>query len=371
MAEVGSTKDNLSASDPRSFLSVVLSGAVKFGASDVHIRSGNPVMLRIDGVIRSLKGAPELSKDEIEALIDEILPDYHQKLYETNSQADTSYGDKNGNRVRVNIFKCLGEPAIVMRIIAREIPKLTQLGLPPQVNAIAELKHGLVVFTGATGSGKSTSMAALLNKVNRSRKEHILTIEDPVEFVFTEDCCVISQREVGIDVPDFAMAMKAALREDPDIILMGEMRDQESIEIALNAAETGHLVFSTLHAPTSADAVTRLVSTFSGDAQQTIRAKLAQNLRVVVSQRLLPKKDGGRVAGCEVMNVNARVQELILDPLRIKDIADLVKSGDKIDGMLNFDKHLAQLVENGIIDKEVALYNASSPTDLGLILDGF
>jgi len=371
MTEDTITGQGAPTSDPRSFLSVVLSGAIKFGASDVHIRTGSPVMLRIDGVIRSLKGAPELSKLEIESLIDEMLPDYHKRLYEKNNQADTSYGDDNGNRVRVNIFNSLGQPAIVMRIIARDVPKLSQLGLPHQVSSIAELKHGLVIFTGATGSGKSTSMAALLNKVNRSRKEHILTIEDPVEFVFTEKRCVISQREVGIDVPDFAMAMKAALREDPDIILMGEMRDQESIEIALNAAETGHLVFSTLHAPTSADAVTRLVSTFTGDAQQTIRAKLAQNLQVVVSQRLLPRKDGGRIAGCEVMNVNARVRELILDPLRIKDIADLVKSGEKVDGMLDFDTHLAKLVEEDIIDKEVALYNATSPTDLGLILEGF
>ena len=365
------TNNEMVASDPESFLSVVLSGAVKFGASDIHIRSGNPVMLRIDGVIRSLKGAPELSSDEIETLIDELLPKYHKELFAKDNQADTSYSDSEGNRVRVNVFRSMGDPAIVMRVIARNIPRLSELRLPPQVSSIADLKQGLVIFTGATGSGKSTSMASLLNKINRTRKEHILTIEDPVEYIFEEKRCVVSQRQVGIDVPDFAMAMKAALREDPDIILMGEMRDQESIEIALNAAETGHLVFSTLHAPTSSDAVTRLVSSFAGEAQQTIRAKLAQNLRVVVSQRLLPCIDGGRIAGCEVMNVNARVRELILDPLRIKDIADLVKSGEKVDGMLDFDTHLKLLVEAGIIDREVALYNATSPTDLGLKLEGF
>ncbi|MGH1541846.1 MAG: type IV pilus twitching motility protein PilT [Arenicella sp.] len=362
---------DLVTNDPRNFLSVVIAGAVKFKASDIHIRTDNPVMLRIDGVIRSLKGAPTLSSDQIEVLINELLDEYHQKIYTRESQADVSFGDNDGNRVRVNIFRAMNKPAIVMRVIASDIPTAEQLDLPPQVASVADLKQGLVIFTGATGSGKSTSMAALLNQINKTRKEHILTIEDPVEYLFTEDKCVISQRQVGIDVPDFALAMKAALREDPDIILMGEMRDQESIEIALNAAETGHLVFSTLHAPTASDAVTRLVSTFTGEAQQTIRAKLAQNMRVVISQRLLPRKGGGRIAGCEVMNVNSRVRELILDPLKIKDIADLVKSGETIEGMLDFDAHLLQLVEKDIITHEDALKNATSPTDLSLKLKGF
>jgi len=191
------------------------------------------------------------------------------------------------------------------------------------------MRQGLVIFSGATGSGKSTSMASLLNQINRERYDHILTIEDPVEYVFTEKRCVISQRQVGIDVPSFDLAMKAALREDPDVILMGEMRDPESIEIALTAAETGHLVFSTLHAPTSADAINRMVSSFSGDEQATIRSKLASNLRAVVTQRLLPKKEGGgRTVACEVLTVTALASELIIDPARIKEIKDLIKGGE-------------------------------------------
>lgn len=358
-------------SDPRNFMNVVIAGAVKFKASDIHIRTNNPVMLRIDGVIRSLKGAPTLNAAQIETLVDMMLDDHNGELYRKENQADISYGDDSGNRVRVNIFRQMNTPAIVMRVIANDIPTPEQLDLPDKVSDVSGLKQGLVIFTGATGSGKSTTMAALLDRINATRKEHILTIEDPVEYLFEEKECVISQRQVGIDVPDFALAMKAALREDPDIILMGEMRDQESIEIALNAAETGHLVFSTLHAPTAADAVTRLVSSFTGNAQDTIRAKLAQNMRTVIAQRLLPRKNGGRIAGCEVMNVNSRVRELILDPLRVKEIADLVKSGETVEGMLDFDSHLRMLVEADIISSEVALKNATSPTDLSLKLKGF
>ena len=190
--------------------------------------------------------------------------------------------------------------------------------------------------------------------------------------MFKEQRCVISQRQVGIDVPDFARAMKAALREDPDVILMGEMRDPESIEIALTAAETGHLVFSTLHAPNSADAITRMVSSFGGDEQPTIRAKLASNLRAVVTQRLLPRKEGGgRTVACEVMTVTPLARELIIDPIRVKEIKDLIKSGDKVEGMLHFDEHLLQLVRDDVITDEIALTNASSSTDLALKLKGF
>ncbi len=357
--------------DTDKYLSLVIAGALKFGASDIHVRSNSPAMLRIDGVMKAMKGAPVLSKQQLQKVIDGLLSDTHKKELAENKQVDVAYGDKTGTRVRMNIFYAMGDPALVLRVIHNEIPTLRKLGLPAQVSTIADIKQGLVIFTGSTGSGKSTSMASILNKINQTRREHILMIEDPVEYLFKEEKSVISQRQVGIDVPNFALAMRAALREDPDIILMGEMRDPESIEIALNAAETGHLVFSTLHAPTSADAVTRLVASFEGEAQQTIRAKLAQNLKTVVSQRLLPKVGGGRVAACEVMSVNARIRELILDPLKIKDISDIVKSGDKIEGMLDFDTHLVKLVKEGLVERDVALFNATSATDLTLKLDGF
>ena len=354
------------------FLTSIVSSACQFKASDIHIRSGHQIMMRLDGRIRQVKGSPEMSDEMIERLIFPMMSPYHIGLFKEESQVDLSLSDNQGNRVRVNMFRQLGNLAVVMRVIESNIPSPADLGLPDQVVHISKMRQGLVIFSGATGSGKSTSMAALLNQINHDRYDHILTIEDPVEYVFTEKRCVISQRQVGIDVPTFDLAMKAALREDPDVILMGEMRDPESIEIALTAAETGHLVFSTLHAPTSADAINRMVSSFSGDEQATIRSKLASNLRAVVTQRLLPKKEGGgRAVACEVLTVTALASELIIDPARIKEIKDLIKGGDKVGGMLHFDEHLNTLVQNDVISEDVALDNASSPTDLALKLKGF
>jgi twitching motility protein PilT len=353
------------------FLTAVISSSVQVKASDIHVRTGSPVMIRVDGSIRSMKGSPTLSADDLNFLVELMLGRHDSAEFDKKHQFDAAVTDKNGNRVRANIYRQMGVTAIVMRIIVPDIPTPGELGLPKEVQEISSLENGLVIFSGATGSGKSTTMASLLNEINHSRRKHILTIEDPVEFVFENDKCFFSQRQIGMDVPNFEDAMKAALREDPDIILLGEMRDAVSIETALNAAETGHLVFSTLHAPTAADVVTRMVSSFSGEAQATIRTKLAQNLRVVATQRLLPRSNGGRIAACEVMTVSARVSELILDPLKIKEVEDLVKGGDTVEGMLHFDDHLLQLVEAEVINKEVALQYSSSATDLGLKLKGF
>ncbi len=354
------------------FLTSIVGSACQFKASDIHIRSGHQIMMRLDGRIRQVKGSPQMSDEMIERLIFPLMSKHHLGLFKEDNQVDLSLSDSDGNRVRVNMFRQLGHLAVVMRVIENVIPEPDALGLPQQVRNIAKMRQGLVIFSGATGSGKSTSMASLLNVINNERYQHILTIEDPVEYVFTEQRCVISQRQVGIDVPDFALAMKAALREDPDVILMGEMRDPESIEIALTAAETGHLVFSTLHAPNSADAITRMVSSFAGEEQATIRAKLAHNLRAIVTQRLLPRKEGtGRTVACEVLTVTPLARELIVEPMRIKEIKDLIKGGDKVEGMLHFDEHLLTLVRDDVISDEIALTNASSATDLALKLKGF
>ena len=363
---------NPQAKEALEFLTSIVSSACQFKASDIHIRAGHQIMMRLDGRIRLVNGSPEMTDEMIERLMFPLVSPYHLELFKQDNQVDLSLSDNQNNRVRVNMFKQLGHLAVVMRVIEKHIPTPDDLGLPPQVQTITKMRQGLVIFSGATGSGKSTSMASLLNEINKERYLHILTIEDPVEYMFTEKRCVISQRQVGIDVPDFAMAMKAALREDPDIILMGEMRDPESMEIALNAAETGHLVFTTLHAPTSSDAITRMVSSFSGEEQATIRAKLAHNLRCIVTQRLLPKKEGsGRTVACEVLTVTPLARELITDPIRIKELKDLIKSGDKVEGMLHFDKHLEELVRDEVISTEVALNNSSSSTDLALKLKGF
>jgi len=354
------------------FLTSIISSACQFKASDIHIRAGHQIMMRLDGRIRQVKGSPEMTDEMIERLFFPLMSKYYLDLFKQDNQVDLALSDNEGNRVRVNMFRQLGSLAVVMRVISNVIPLPDELGLPQQVVNIAKMRQGLVIFSGATGSGKSTSMASLLNEVNKERYQHILTIEDPVEYMFTEHRCVISQRQIGLDVPDFALAMKAALREDPDIILMGEMRDPESIEIALTAAETGHLVFSTLHAPNSADAITRMVSSFDGEEQSTIRAKLAHNLRAVVTQRLLPKKEGGgRTVACEVFTVTPLARELIVDPMRVKEIKDLIKGGDKVEGMLHFDQHLEELVKTDVISDETALTNASSATDLALKLKGF
>lgn len=358
--------------EAREFLTSIVSSACQFKASDIHIRAGHQIMMRLDGRIRQVKGSPEMSDEMIERLIYPLMSKYYLMLFKENNQVDLALSDNDGNRVRVNMFRQLGHLAVVMRVIESYIPTPEELGLPEQVKTIAKMRQGLVIFSGATGSGKSTSMASLLNEINDERYQHILTIEDPVEYVFTEKRCVISQRQIGIDVPDFAHAMRAALREDPDVILMGEMRDPESIEIALTAAETGHLVFSTLHAPTSADAITRMVSSFKGEEQATIRAKLAHNLRAIVTQRLLPKLEGtGRTVACEVFTVTPLARELIIDPMRIKEIKDLIKGGDTVEGMLHFDEHLERMVKDELISDEVALNNATSATDLALKLKGF
>ena len=371
-SKVAVVHDTPEAKEALALLTNIVTSACQFKASDIHMRAGHQIMMRLDGRIRQVKGSPEMDNKAIEKLIFPLMSPFHAEQFRNESQVDLSLSDSNGNRVRVNMFRQMGDMAVVMRVIESHIPGPSELGLPEQVSNISNMRQGLVIFSGATGSGKSTSMASLLNQINHDRYEHILTIEDPVEYIFTEKRCVISQRQVGIDVPTFDLAMKAALREDPDVILMGEMRDPESIEIALTAAETGHLVFSTLHAPTSADAINRMVSSFSGDEQATIRSKLAGNLRAIVTQRLLPKKESaGRTVACEVFTVTALGSELIIDPNRIKEIKDLIKGGDKVDGMLHFDEHLNTLVKDGVITEEVALNNASSPTDLALKLKGF
>jgi len=296
----------------------------------------------------------------------------HWDAFQEHYQVDLSIGLKGIGRVRVNVFYQRGTIAMALRVINIEIPTPKDLGLPDMVNHLVDRERGLVIVTGATGSGKSTTLAALVNEINYRHAKHIITIEDPIEFLFSERRCIISQRELGVDATSFANAMRASLREDPDIILLGEMRDPETIEIALTAAETGHLVFSTLHAPAAAETVTRMISTFPAAAQPTIRSKLAQNLECVVAQRLLPRMSGeGRVVACEVMSVSALIREYILDPLKIKDISDLVKKGAVAEGMLSFDQNLFELCRMGEITEEVALLHASSATDLKLKLDGF
>ena len=358
--------------DPLRMLGQVLMLAVRHKASDVHLRARNHPILRIDGILRAVREIPAFPPDVLERVGRTMMSARHIADFEKNHQVDLSFGFKDIGRVRANVFKQRGSVGMVLRVISTEIPRPTELKLPEIVVNFTKLERGLVIVTGATGSGKSTTLASMCNEINLARTKHIITIEDPIEFLFTERRSIITQREIGMDTNTFADAMRAAMREDPDVILLGEMRDPETIETALTAAETGHLVLSTMHAPAVAESIPRIITAFPPEAQASIRGKLAQNLDGVIAQRLLPQKSGqGRIVACEVMTASARARELILDPLKVKDIVDLIKKGTLAEGMLGFDACLFDLYKRGEIDEETALQHATSATDLKLKLEGF
>jgi len=361
-----------STTDPLKLLSQVLAHAVRVNASDIHLRTRNHPILRVDGNLRAVREIPPLPPDFMERLSRTMMSARLMTQFEKAHQVDLSIGFKDIGRVRANIFFQRGSIGMVLRVISTNIPTPEELFLPEIITSFTKLERGLILLTGATGSGKSTTLASLINSINLSRSEHIITIEDPIEFLFSEKRSIITQREIGIDTNTFAEAMRAALREDPDVILLGEMRDPETIETAMTAAETGHLVFSTVHSPAAAETISRIVTSFPPEAQVGVRAKLAQNLRGVVSQRLLPRKNGqGRIVASEVLTVSALSREYILDPLKIKELGDLIRKGTMAEGMQSFDSSLFNLVKLGHIDEETALFYASSATDLKLKLEGF
>lgn len=358
--------------DPVQYLASLLKFAVGKNASDIHLRTRMHPILRLDGVLRTMDQYPQTTPALMQELTDKIIPAHNKEEFETKRQTDFSFGLKGIGRVRANAYHQRGSISMALRVINTEVPQPEDLGLPEVVRRFVHEERGLVLMTGATGSGKSTSLASLIGEINKTYAKHILTIEDPIEYLFSDQKSVISQREVGVDTDSFHSAMRAALREDPDVILLGEMRDPETIDIALTAAETGHLVFSTLHSPDAAETINRIVSSFQANEQPTIRSKLAGNLKGVVSQRLIPSATGkGRALAAEVMTVSALVREYILDPIRVAEIAAVVKKGTVAEGMIPFDRSLLELYRKGEITEDTALQYASSPTDLKLKLEGF
>lgn len=358
--------------DTIQYLATLLKFAVGKEASDIHLRTRMHPVVRIDGALRTMDRFPALSPAFMKDLTDKIIPEHNKDDFETKRQADFSFGLKGIGRVRANAYYQRGSVSMALRVINTDVPSPESLGLPETVRRFVHEERGLVLMTGATGSGKSTSLASMIGEINKSYAKHILTIEDPVEYLFTDNKSIISQREVGVDTSSFPDAMRAALREDPDVILLGEMRDPETIDIALTAAETGHLVFSTLHSPDAAETINRIVSSFMPNAQPTIRSKLSGNLKGIVSQRLIPRADGkGRALAAEVMTSSALVREYILDPLRVAEIGEVIKKGTSAEGMIPFDRSLLDLYRKGSITEETALQYASSPTDLKLKLEGF
>ena len=349
-------------------LKLYLRTMISNSGSDLHVKSGSQVRVRIHGVLKVL-GKEALTADMVEKLAKEITTaDQYEKLV-IDRNLDFSYVLGSENRFRVNFFYQMDGLSAVFRIIPVDILSLDDLNLPPVIKTFTEIQRGLVLVTGVTGSGKSTTLAAILDKINREEKKHIITVEDPIEFVHKDRGCLINQRGIGQDAHSFSDALRAALREDPDIILVGEMRDLETIDIALHAANTGHLVFSTLHTLDAKETIDRIVGMFGNEEQNRIRMSLASVLEGVISQRLIPTIRGGRVACIEILKKTARIEQLIAEN-RDSEIPDALFEGKEIYGTQTFDQALLDILRRGEITEEVALEYATNPADMKLKMQG-
>jgi twitching motility protein PilT len=349
-------------------LKLYLRTLISNSGSDLHLKSGSQVRVRIHGVLKVL-GKDSLTSEMLDKLAREITTaDQYEKL-KTDRNLDFSYVLGEDNRFRVNLFYQMDGLSAVFRIIPVKILTLDELNLPPVIKTFTEVQRGLVLVTGVTGSGKSTTLAAMIDKINREQQKHIITVEDPIEFVHKDRGCLINQRGIGQDAHSFSDALRAALREDPDIILVGEMRDLETIDIALHAANTGHLVFSTLHTLDAKETIDRIVGMFGNEEQNRIRMSLASVLEGVISQRLIPTKRGGRVAGIEVLKKTARIEQLIAEN-RDAEIPDALFDGKEIYGTQTFDQALLDILRRGEITEEVALEYATNPADMKLKMQG-
>ena len=352
-------------------LNDILKFARTAGASDVHIKVGLPPVYRINGELKPLTKAPHLTQEMTHEMAFNIMSANQRQRYEDVHELDMAYGVAGLGRFRVNIFSQRGAVSMVFRFIPFDIKNLDDLILPPVIKKIIGEKRGLVLVTGATGSGKSTTLAAMIDYINNNSTAHIVTIEDPIEFLHRDRRSIINQREVGTDTDSYANALKSALRQDPDVILLGEMRDIETMEIAMHAAETGHLVFSTLHTIDAGESINRIVGSFPPHHQRQIRAQLASVLKAVISQRLIPRIDGkGRVPAVEVMVSTARVRELIDDPNKTSLLAETIQQGYVSYGMQSFDQSLMSLVKRDLVSFEEAVAQSSNPADFKLKFSG-
>jgi twitching motility protein PilT len=352
-------------------LNDILSLALKSNTSDIHLKAGLPPVFRIDGNLRPLPKAPRLTADEIQNMCEGIMNERQKARFEDVHEVDLAYGVPGLGRFRVNIFSQRSSVSAVFRAIPYKVLTLDELHLPEILKKISNEQRGLVLVTGATGTGKSTTLAAMLDYINSNRTEHIVTIEDPIEYLHRDRKCIINQREVGFDTNSFAVALKSALRQDPDVILVGEMRDLETTETALAAAETGHLVLSTMHTIDAPETITRIVAMFPPHQQRQIRLQLSGVLKGVISQRLIPRSQGkGRVAAVEVMVSTARIRDLIDDREKTALLKDAIAQGHTTYGMQSFDQSLMKLVQGNIISFEEALRQSSNPDDFKLKFSG-
>jgi len=330
--------------------------------SDIHVIVGHQPVVRVDGELRPVETAPVLSPDDVQALIDPLLTPEQKEFVRVNKELDLGYQYGKKGRFRTNIYHSQGHLAACLRLIPTEIRTIEELNLPSVLHKITEWQQGFVLITGPTGEGKSSTLAAIIDEINRQRAEHIVTIEDPIEFVYEPKQSIISQRQLHRDTQDWNVALRSVLREDPDIILVGEMRDAETMGAAITAAETGHLVFATLHTSTAAQTIDRIIDVFPSHQQSQVRQQLAANVKAVVSQRLLKRIQGGRVPALEIMIANNAIRNLIREE-KIYQIDNVIQTAAQ-DDMILMENYLLQLVQKGAVARDVALRHSFRPHEL-------
>jgi twitching motility protein PilT len=349
----------------------LLKAALKVGASDVHLKTDSVPVFRVNGRLHFMKDAPVISSEHMKSLYTSVMNDSQRERFERTNDMDLAYNIPDVSRFRINVFTQRGTTSMAIRAIPFNISTFKALNLPPILEKIANDDRGLVIVTGTTGSGKSTTLAAMVDHVNSNKATHIITIEDPLEYTHRDKKSYINQREVGIDTISFSNAMRASLREDPDVILIGEMRDLESIEIATAAAETGHLVLTTLHTLDAQETINRILAVFPSNQQNQIRYQLSQVLKAIISQRLMPQADGkGRVPAAEVLIATSRIKDCIADPTKTGQIRQAIEEGHLHYGMQTFDQCLYNLYKQKLITYEEAMKQATNKDDLDLRIRG-
>ena len=352
-------------------LNQILLEALSQEASDVHIKVGSPPILRVNGALKTWSKLKPFDHNEVSKMAFGLMNDWQKERFIKNREVDMGYEVYGLGRFRVNVFQQRGKIRIALRIVPYQIKTLPELHLPPVLKDICMEQRGLILVTGTTGSGKSTTLASMIDIINGNRNCHIITVEDPIEFIHEDKKSLIDQREIGSDTSTFSSALRVALRQDPDVILVGEMRDFETIETALTAAETGHLVMSTLHTLNATETITRIISVFPPYHQKQVRLQLAAVLKGVISQRLVPRADGiGRVPAVEVLISTARVRECITEKDKTNEINDAIAKGQTAYGMQSFDQSLMFLMKEGLITYEEALKHCTNPDDFALRVKG-
>ncbi len=345
--------------------------AVERKASDLHLKVGNFPHLRVDGSLTPLDNLPKLAQEDVLDMAFSMMSNRQKAKFKETSEMDLAYGVAGLGRFRVNVFQQRGNVGLVLRVVPTKIRSLDELNMPPVIGSICEERRGMVLVTGTTGSGKSTTLASMIDRINTTRADHIITVEDPIEYLHRDKKSFVNQREVEVDTHNFSVALRAALRQDPDLILVGEMRDLETIGTALLAAETGHMVYSTLHTLDAVETIQRIIAVFPPPEQKPVRMQLASTLKAVISQRLVKRADGvGRVPAVEVLVATAFVRDCIINPDKTRNIHEAIATGTSQYGMQTFDQSLYDLFTQKLISYEEALHQATNPDDFKLRCSG-